>query len=90
MKRVTVAPFQSIFDLAIQTYGVADGAAALVADNALGDWEVHPGMELKLRAVPLNKMIADWHTATGWTPVSDFDRSEGPDFTIDFNLDFNA
>lgn len=89
MKKVTVAPFQSIFDIAIQTSGVADGVADLVEDNALADWEVEAGMELVLRA-PKNARIAEWHTETDWTPVSDFEETAGPDFELDFNLDYNS
>lgn len=90
MNKVRVEPFQSVFDMAIQVYGRADGALAFVKDNGLDDWEVEAGQELSHRSAPLNKKIADWHTATSWTPVSDFDRPEGPDFNFDFNLDHNA
>lgn len=89
MKRVTVAPFQSVFDIAIQVYGVADGVEHLVVDNGLEDWEVYPGQELHLRSELTGHRIAKWHRATGWTPVSDFRDSEGPDFNFDFNHDFN-
>jgi hypothetical protein len=63
MRQITVENGQNIFDIAVQEYGSVEGAAALIADNALADGYatiLTGGQILLIKSAPTDaKMLAD-------------------------------
>jgi hypothetical protein len=74
VRKVIVQDRQTVFDIAIQEYGSAEGCFLLMADNP--DKVTHltmdlvPGTKLKIISPPVNKPVASFMRTNGIQPVS--------------------
>lgn len=93
MITVLVQNNQSIWDLAIQHYGSADGVKQLIEDNPWLNFEdnIAPGSKVKISENVIDKNVVDFLAKKGMVPATAFYDSTVntiSDFNSDFNNDF--
>lgn len=89
-KNVTVQGGQTIWDVALQVYGAAEGAAWLAEDNTLDGWEVAVGTELKVRPDVLNLDVVNYYVRKAYHPASGLGDLIGVEYNGDFNSDYTV
>lgn len=70
MKRINVKPGQSVFDIAIQEYGSAQGVAILMEDNDISALELQVGQELHIRDEVIDKNVVNYFKSRSLTPAN--------------------
>lgn len=88
MRKVVIRPGQTVFDLALQEYGAAEGALFIAQDNNLDGWQTSPGQTVSIRDEPLSGQIVLWHHSQKHHPAGEVLQPTGRDFSNDFNTDY--
>lgn len=89
---ITVLKEQTIWDIAVQEYGSAEGVFQLMEDNpeVTGlDAVLTVGQLLKIKTAPLEQSILNFYQDNDLHPVTGALLRFGGDFNDDFNDDFN-
>lgn len=100
MRTITVKDGQSIFDIAVQEYGSADGAINIIRDNDLTaqgyQTRLVGGQQLVINGEPINRTVKEILAGQAATPASQREVQigiggsplPGGAFSPSFNLSF--